>query len=340
MAQITGGTGFVGFRVIIEALNAGYKVRAAIRGGEARAETIRSAKSIQDINPGDRLTFIDVPDILDPKAYHEAIKGVHGVIHVASPMFTGFKPEEYEDKIVKTAVSATTNMLNAAKSEPSVKRVVITSSLYAAIPYRAFGAPSDEIWSTELTDIPTARPFSDSLEAYAASKVYASHATVDWIKQNSPSFDVINMLPAYVLGRSELTKKSSDIMGTTNSLAMLAILGIDAPASFAGTTVHVNDVAALHVQALDRKIPGGSSFALNSNSPKGTVFQDATEIVARNYAKAVQDGVLPNSGKTTTLPLKFDASATEKTFGVTFRSFEEQVKSVVDQYLELKAAEA
>lgn len=330
----------MGFRTVVEALLAGYKVRAAIRGGNARADTIRAAKSIKALNPGNDLTFVDVPEILDPQAYAEAVKGVWGIIHIASPMFSGFKPEEYEDKIVKTAITATTNILTAALNEPTVKRVVITSSLYASIPYRAFGGPSTETWGTKPTAIPTARPFADSLEAYAASKVYALHATNEFVEKNKPSFSVVNMLPAYIIGKSELVTESSSFMTGTNPLVMMPILGVSPPTPLPGVTVHLNDVAELHVKALDPSIPGGSSFALNSQSPQGIVYQDATDIVARDYPEQVAKGVLPNSGKTQTLPLKFDASATEKAFNFKFRSFEEQVKSIVDHYLELKANES
>lgn len=329
----------VGFRVIVNALLAGYKVRAAVRSDD-KANAIKAAKSMQSINPGSNLTFVHVADVSKAHAYDEAVKGVWGIIHVASPMFSGFQAEEWEEKVVNTAVVATTGMLESAAKEPSVKRVVITSSLYATVPYHAFGGPSTEVWSTTPTPKPTNRPFNDQLEAYAASKVYALHATNEFIKDKKPSFEVVNMMPAYVIGKSELVTKASDFMTGTNPLVMMQILGISPPKPFAGATVHVEDVAQLHVRALDPKIPGGSSFALNSHSPDGIAFNDAIDIVAKNYPERVADGTLPNSGKTDTLPLKYDAGETEKAFGYKFRTYEDQVKSIVDHYLELKATGA
>ena len=51
LVLITGGTGHIGFKVIVDALEAGYSVRAAIRDS-SKEETILSAKPIKTINPG------------------------------------------------------------------------------------------------------------------------------------------------------------------------------------------------------------------------------------------------------------------------------------------------
>jgi hypothetical protein len=52
----------------------------------------------------------------------------------------------------------------------------------------------------------------------------------------------------------------------------------------------------------------------------------------------VKAGTLANDGKVTSVPVKIDASASEKALGMEYLGFEEQVKDVVGHYLELVSA--
>jgi nucleoside-diphosphate-sugar epimerase len=72
-----------------------------------------------------------VPDITAPDAYKEAVKGVKYIIHVASPTFPASSIQNFEDDVIKPAVSGTLSMLEAAAKESGVERLVITSSVLA-----------------------------------------------------------------------------------------------------------------------------------------------------------------------------------------------------------------
>jgi nucleoside-diphosphate-sugar epimerase len=313
-------------------------VRAAVRNQE-KAELIANTHSIKQLNPGERLTFSIVSDIVATDAYTEAVKGVSGIFHIASPMFAGYEPEKWEDNIINTAIAATLNILDAASNESSVRRVVITSSFFGTIPWRAFTEPFPEVWSTEPTPLPTERPFQLELQAYAASKVYALHATHDWEAHRKHQFDIVNLLPAVVFGKNELVTSTEEFISSgTNQILMKMPLGLDNPLPITSATVHLHDVALAHVRALDRNIPAGS-YALNSNWHNGTNFDHTAAIVARYFPRAVEKGILKNSGRTITLPLRFDASKTEEIFGMSFKGYDEQVKSVVEHWLDLYEAE-
>jgi len=90
-------------------------------------------------------------------------------------------------------------------------------------------------------------------------------------------------------------------------------------------------VAFMHVKALDPQIPAGTYIA----NGEGTTWQDATRIVAEKFPEAVAKGILPNNGIQGTRAAKIDGKRSEELFGLKFRSFEEQVESVVGHYLEL-----
>jgi nucleoside-diphosphate-sugar epimerase len=63
-----------------------------------------------------------------PGAFNEALKGIDGVMHVASPMPPA-DPKTDPEIILGPAVKMTLGILQDAAEVPSVKRVVITSSV-------------------------------------------------------------------------------------------------------------------------------------------------------------------------------------------------------------------
>lgn len=81
--QITGVSGHVGFRVLVEALSRNYHVRAVIRRAE-QEEQIRNTDSIRCLAAS--LEFVTVKDLLKTGAFEHILEGISGVIHVASPL--------------------------------------------------------------------------------------------------------------------------------------------------------------------------------------------------------------------------------------------------------------
>jgi nucleoside-diphosphate-sugar epimerase len=131
---ITGATGFVGFRVLLYALQQGYNVRAVVRS-QAKADTITSNTAFQKLNKSSNLSFVTIPDFLTTNAFAQALEGVTCVLHIASP--NGLEPppegKSLEKYFVHAAVQNTLTVLESAKNVPSVKRIVITSSVGAIL---------------------------------------------------------------------------------------------------------------------------------------------------------------------------------------------------------------
>jgi nucleoside-diphosphate-sugar epimerase len=338
---ITGGTGLIGIKTIHTALKAGYSVRAAVRS-QAKADAVLATKTVKAINPGSRLTFAIVPDILADNAYDEAVKGAKYIMHIASPVIKGegFTPDQYESEMIAPAIKGTTSILTAAYKTPGVKRIVITSSEVAIIPWEEFIAKEVDTVFDDTYEIPfPTGPYSHVFEAYAASKVRALVATKEFVKEKKPEWDVINIMPSFVIGDNEMITDPKLIADGTVAAAWAQVLGGDSGwGAVPSTSVHVADIARLHVEALDPKIEGNQSFLAVSEGERGTRWEEATEIVNRNFPEAVKSGVLPNNGKAMTKRTKVDSSRTEKVFGFKFQSYEEQVKTVAEQYLELVGA--
>ena len=213
-----------------------------------------------------------------------------------------------------------------------MKRVVITSSILV------LNLDIDGITATDLAPVPDPHaPFPTPFAGYAASKKIALGETTKFLVEAKPSFDVVHILPAVILGRNELATSTSDFGSGTNRYAINIALGIDAPAPMIGATVHVNDVGLLHVQALDEKVETGETGVKNFVASGGSVrWSDVSGIIEKEFRKET----FKLGGKMGTRAVKFNTSETERVFGTKWVGFEEQVKSVVGHYLEVKAAEA
>ena len=298
LVLVTGGTGLIGVKTIHTALQAGYSVRAAVRS-QAKADAVLATPTIQAINPSSRLTFTIVPDILVDNAYDEAVRGVKFIIHCASPVIKGegFTPDQYETHLVAPALKGTVSILTAAYKTPGIQRIVITSSEVAIIPWEEFISKEVETIFDDTYKIPfPAGPYSNPFEAYAASKVRALLATNDFVNEQNPSWDVINIMPSFVIGDNEMITDPKLISDGTVAAAMAQVLGGDSGwGAVPSTSVHVADVARLHDEALDPRIPGNQNFLAVSEGERGTRWEEAVDIVNRNVPGAVKKGVLPNN---------------------------------------------
>jgi nucleoside-diphosphate-sugar epimerase len=247
--------------------------------------------------------------------------------------------DQFETVLIEPAVRGTLGILESAQKVPGIRRVVITSSIAAIIPFRAMVDGDDELFSA-ASRIPS--PGSPSIEnlfqAYAASKTRALNEAEEWVKHERPVFDVVHVHPSCVVGRDELHNSRQYLRSSgTNKYIVNVAIGVDNPHPAPSATVHVQDVARVHVGALKATIPGNTSYVVTSNdSPdthNGNNFNDVSRIVAKYFPEAISKGVLPNNGRQSFKVVRFDASLTEKLFGFTHLSWEEQVKDVIDQYL-------
>lgn len=155
--------------------------------------------------------------------------------------------------------------------------------------------------------------------------------------EHSPSFDVINIEPVFVLGRDETATDTDTILKGSNGSLMRPLLGNPAERPYPGIPVHVDDVAMMHVRSLDRAIPGNEDYIACSHPLQGIEWAEAFDIIKRHYPKECAKGIfkVDTTERPQTAKFMVDSTKAEKTFGFSFKSFEEQVLDVADQYLEL-----
>ncbi|KAF8640271.1 hypothetical protein AX16_010166 [Volvariella volvacea WC 439] len=238
---VTGVTGFLGSHVAVALFNAGYAVRGTVRG--SRLESLRT--KLGSNYP--HLELVQVDDIVSGD-FTEALKGVDGVIHVASPMPGTASNAE----ILNGALEGTLNILRQA-TKAGVQKVVLTGTEGAT------RTPSDTNFAgkifTEadwglvtkenvLSEIYSQNP----LGAYFASKILAEKAAWEFAEQN-PALDLAVINPPFLYGPYAPHFPVPANAGTVSWIYSL-IQGKQpppVPPNFAD----IRDAARAHVAALD-----------------------------------------------------------------------------------------
>ncbi|PNP55824.1 hypothetical protein THARTR1_04044 [Trichoderma harzianum] len=345
LIALTGSTGYLGFRVLVLALKAGYNVRIVVRS-ESKAKKVLNSPSIKALNPSqEKLSVAVVADMEAPGAFDEAVKGATYVIHCASPIptFGGEAPptpEEYDQFFVQAARRSTIGLLESSRKAGTIKRVVITSSIVANTPFHYYlGQGDDKIFDADFRIPVDQGPYGFEFQAYSASKAAALNESEAWVKENNPGFDLISILPGWIFGADELATTVKDFeSSSTNSVLLNFLRGGQSDVPSNSNSVHIDDAAQIHVLALDPKIPGNQAFVAAGDGLDGMVWENGLEVIKKSFPEAIAQGLLKTTGKQPTLTVRLDAKKTEETLGIKLIGFDEQVKSLVSQYLEVAKA--
>jgi len=85
-------------------------------------------------------------------------------------------------------------------------------------------------------------------------------------------------MPSFVIGANELANTREKIVSGSNSIALQPVLGVNNPDPQAGFTCHLDDVAYVHIGALDSNIPGNQGDVVSYSGANGIQFNDAKKI--------------------------------------------------------------
>jgi dihydroflavonol-4-reductase len=214
---ITGASGFVGSAVAIAAGRAGYHVRVLVRASSPRG----------NIQPGDE---VFTGDIRDRASLASALRGARYLVHAAADYRLWSRvPSE----IITTNTEGTRCVMEEAL-RAGVERIVYTSSV-ATIALRD-DTPADE--SSPLSE-------HDAIGAYKRSKVMAERLVEDMVQRQRLPAVIVN--PSTPIG-------PRDVKPTPTGRIIVEAASGRMPA-FVDTglnLVHVDDVAAGHLAALER----------------------------------------------------------------------------------------
>jgi dihydroflavonol-4-reductase len=238
---VTGATGFVGSHV----------ARALVARGDDVRVTVRATSQLDALEGVAVQTA--VADLLDRRAVRRALRDVDRVFHVAGS--TNLRAPA--EALFEANVSTTRVVLEEAL-RAGVERVVHTSSV-AAVGPAPQGGTADEraLWRGSL-GIP-----------YVEAK---HEAEVEALRIAARGLPVVVACPAYVLGRGDLGRSSTELV------RRFMLRRIPAYVDGAINVVDVEDVAEGIVLADERGVPGERYILGNRNYTWDRLFADLARL--------------------------------------------------------------
>ncbi|BGP19247.1 hypothetical protein JCM10213_007018 [Rhodosporidiobolus nylandii] len=347
MVLVTGASGLIGSAIAVHFLRAGHTVRLALRKQE-QADAWQQQYGSQF--PGQIETFHYKGDIGDEGVFDEAVQGVEIVVHAASPV--AFAIEDAERDMLQPALKGTLSILNSAKKTPSVKSIVITSSVVAFISQAdAFFSdkPShinDKSWNRITYEEAAKLPLSDAGEIYAASKAAAEKAAWEFAKQPDVTFALSTVAPSFALGRDyvpgvQSIKDLHSTLGMTlqflwqkEAFPPVGVKDVFRPDIF----VSVDDVARAHVAAAlnPSRSNGHRYFLVTARTGWEQLVRKIIEIKPELKGHFPP---LPEQDPERTTRYTYEADGITKDLGVAYSSLDELVKPFADQVYELAKAD-
>ncbi|KAL6689687.1 hypothetical protein J3F84DRAFT_398937 [Trichoderma pleuroticola] len=187
---VTGASGYIGAHVTKQLLHRGYKVRGTVRDISKAGWLLTDSFPKEATNGSLELVILN--NINDKNQIQQAIQGVAGVVHIATP--NTFNPDPNET--VTQTVNFVVSLLIAASSEKSVKEFVYTSTIGAATMLPAqLGFHFDGTnWNDSARALAWAPPpYSPDrgMIAYIQGKVEAEKAFWKFFKEKRPTFNAI-----------------------------------------------------------------------------------------------------------------------------------------------------
>ncbi|CAN1750932.1 Phenylacetaldehyde reductase [Linum perenne] len=257
---VTGASGYIASWIVKLLLSSGYTVKASVRDPSPPSLSLSFLRPFPDIILLPVLTFNDPKktehlrslegasdrlvlfkaNLLEEGSFDSGVEGCVAVFHTASPFYHDVKDPQLE--LIDPAVKGTLNVLSSCAKTPSIKRVVLTSSI-AAVAYN--GKPRtpevvlDETWFSNPDFC------RESKLWYVVSKTLAEEAAWKFAKEKG--MDLVSINPAMVIG--PLLQPTLN----TSAAAVLSIMKAGAQ-TFPNTTfgwVHVKDVAEAHIKAFE-----------------------------------------------------------------------------------------
>lgn len=313
---VTGISGFIAKHCALNLLGAGYRVHGTLRN-LAKAEPVRATLAAHaDVG---RLDFVEA-DLLADDGWDAAMRGVDGVIHLASP-FPLAQPRD-PSELLRPAVEGTRRVVSAAV-RAGVPRLVQTSSVAAILAGhpREREAPYTEADWTVLD--------GPGVTAYERSKTLAEREGRAIAADAGPAFHYSTVNPGFVLG----PVLDADV-GASADLILMMLKG-----KYPGTprmsfpVVDVRDVAKAHRLALETDQPAGGRYLVASEpawmvdiarAVRAGLGDDARRVPTRQLPDlvvrivALFDGAARTSVPKLGLHSRFDNSLTRKALGMDF----------------------
>jgi dihydroflavonol-4-reductase len=252
-AFVTGGTGFLGSRLVAKLRARGDEVVALVRARERAREL--DARLVEG-------------DLSDRVLLAEAMGGCDAVIHAAARYEVGAPPSE-RDAMFASNVTGTENVLDAAL-DAGVPRIVHVSTV------NAFGNTRGRLVDETYERVP-----GEWLSVYDETKYLAHRAAEEWIARGAP---ILIVQPGAIYGPGDHSALGGQLeQMRAGKLRVLALAGVGVNA------VYVDDAAEGILLVHDRgRI--GESYVLGGQP---TTLREMIDVTARLAGRRPPRVVVP-----------------------------------------------
>ncbi|CAN6561768.1 unnamed protein product [Malus baccata var. baccata] len=305
---VTGASGFIASWLVKLLLQRGYTVRATVRDPNDPNKT----EHLLSLDGAKERLHLFKADLLEEGSFDAVVDGCAGVFHTASPaQISAIDPQA---EIVGPAVKGTLNVLKSCAKFPTVKRVVLTSSIASVM---GTGTPLtsdvvlDETWYSDQLF------FEKHKQWYPLSKTLAEEAA--WKFAEGNGIDLVSMNPGMVIG-----PLFQQTLNLSVKFLLNFISGVQTPVvNYA--FVDVRDVASAHIKAFE--VPSASGrYCLVGQVADGP---DTLQILRQLYPTLC----LPEFGNPS--DSKYQVSKEKvKGLGITFLPLETSLRDTVESLKE------
>ncbi|XP_052193966.1 phenylacetaldehyde reductase-like [Diospyros lotus] len=309
---VTGASGFIASWLVKLLLDRGYTVNGTVRSLDdpKRTEHLLSLEGARE-----RLNLFEA-NLIEDGSFDLAIDGCVGVFHTASPVFlSSSNPQE---ELIDPAVKGTLNVLRSCVKVPSIKRVVITSSIVSVFINRIPLDPSVIIDETWYSDQEFCKEFQ---HWYPLAKILAEEAGWKFAKENG--IDLVTLHPGWVIG---------PVLQPTLNYSTEVILNVVKDGTEAIPNIYrcvdVRDVAYAHILAFENPSASGRYCLVEKVAHRSEVMKIIHKLYPTlNLPKRIEDE------KPDRAPYQVSKQRAES-LGLKFTPLEVTVKDTVESFKE------
>ncbi|KIW11772.1 hypothetical protein PV08_09044 [Exophiala spinifera] len=282
-----------------------------------------------------QLSVALVPDIAAVNAFDEAVKGVDGIIHTASPFVLNAR--DFEEDLFRPAINGTLSVLQAAqRNNPSVARVVITSSFAAHLDPSKGSRPGHTYTDADWNPVTRKDAASgDGVVAYLASKTFAEQAAWEYVTNEKPEFTIATLSPPMVYGPLIHNVENMDNLNTSAGDIYRFINGSqqEVPETNFWAFADVRDVALAHVLAFEKPQAANQRYLICSSAYS---YQQICDVIREKFPELRSLTPEGKAGEPLPSVYKLDTSKAVEQLGITFTPLEKTIVGMVNSLLKLQ----